>query len=106
MLLTKYKVQELVDSIEIRLDDLEKYSGVKLDDDSAILVSNAIEMLKEGIADEVYGGYRVYNGERMLEPIKEIILGLVEIHNNTPLEHREIMNGTRIVDYYKRKGIQ
>nr|DAX25897.1 MAG TPA: hypothetical protein [Caudoviricetes sp.] len=53
MLLTKYKVQELVDSIEIRLDDLEKYSGVKLDDDSAILVSNAIEMLKENIADEV-----------------------------------------------------
>ena len=53
MLLTKYKVQELVDSIEIGLDDLEKYSGVKLDDDSAILVSSAIEMLKEKIADEV-----------------------------------------------------
>lgn len=53
MLLTKYKVQELVDSIEIGLDDLEKYSGVKLDDDSAILVSNAIEMLKENIADEL-----------------------------------------------------
>lgn len=53
MLLTKYKVQEIVDSIEIGLDDLEKYSGVKLDDDSAILVSNAIEMLKENIADEL-----------------------------------------------------
>lgn len=55
------------------------------------------------VIDEMYGGYRVYNGERMLEPIKEIILGLVEIYNNTPLEHREIMNGTRVLDYYKRK---
>lgn len=53
MLLTKYKVQELVDDIEINLDDLEKYSGTKLDDDSAILVCNAIEMLKDKIADEV-----------------------------------------------------
>ena len=53
MLLTKYKVQELVDDIEINVDDLEKYSGVKLDDDSAILVSNAIEMLKEQIIDEL-----------------------------------------------------
>jgi hypothetical protein len=53
MLLTKYKVQELVDDIEISLDDLEKYSGIKLDDDSAILVCNAIEMLKENISDEV-----------------------------------------------------
>ena len=53
MLLTKYKVQEIVDSIEIGIKELEEYSGVKLDDDSAILVSNAIEMLKENIADEV-----------------------------------------------------
>ena len=53
--------------------------------------------------DEVYGGYKVYNGERMLGPIKEIILGLVGIYNNTPPDRREIMNGTRIVDYYKRK---
>ena len=53
MLLTKYKVQELVDSIEIRLDDLEKYSGVKLDDDSAILVSSAIEMFKDKITDKI-----------------------------------------------------
>ena len=52
---------------------------------------------------EVHGGYKVYNGERMLEPIKEIILGLVEIYNHTPLEHREIMNGTRVLDYYRRK---
>nr|DAK25901.1 MAG TPA: hypothetical protein [Caudoviricetes sp.] len=53
--------------------------------------------------DEVYGGYKVYNGERMLEPIKEIILGLVKIYNDTPLEHREIMNGTRVLDHYRRK---
>ncbi|MDO4642243.1 MAG: hypothetical protein Q4A74_00200 [Cardiobacteriaceae bacterium] len=54
MLLTKYKVQEIIDDIEISVDDLEKYSGVKLDDDSAILVSNAIEMLKEQIIDELW----------------------------------------------------
>lgn len=53
MLLTKYKVQELVDSIEIGIEELEEYSGVKLDDDSAILVCNAIEMFKDKIADEV-----------------------------------------------------
>lgn len=53
MLLTKYKVQELVDSIEIDIKGLEEYSGVKLDDNSAILVCNAIEMLKENISDEV-----------------------------------------------------
>lgn len=55
------------------------------------------------VIDEMYGGYKVYNGERMLEPIKEIVLGLVKIYNNTPLEHRVIMNGTRVLDYYKRK---
>ena len=54
--------------------------------------------------DEMHGGYKVYNGGRMLEPIKEIILGLVKIYNNTPLENREIMNGTRVLDRYKRKG--
>lgn len=55
MLLTKYKVQELVDSIEIGIKELEEYSGVKSDDDSAILVCNAIEMFKDKIADEVGG---------------------------------------------------
>ena len=53
MLLTKYKVQELVDNIEIGLKELEQYSGVKLDDDSAILVCNAIELFKDKIIDEV-----------------------------------------------------
>nr|DAY12824.1 MAG TPA: hypothetical protein [Caudoviricetes sp.] len=53
MLLTKYKVQDLVDSIEIGVKELEEYSGVKLDDDSAILVGNAIEMFKDKITDEL-----------------------------------------------------
>lgn len=53
MLLTKYKVQELVDDIEIGVKELEEYSGVELDDDSAILVCNAIEMFKDKIVDEV-----------------------------------------------------
>lgn len=58
------------------------------------------------VIDEMYGGYKVYNGERMLEPLKVIILGLVEIYNNTPLEHREIMNGARVLKYYKRRENQ
>jgi len=53
MLLTKYKVQEIVDSIEIGVKELEEYSGVKLDDDSAILVCNAIEMFKDKIIDKI-----------------------------------------------------
>ena len=53
MLLTKYKVQNLVDSTEIDVEELEEYSGVKLDDDSAILVVNAIEMFKDKIIDKI-----------------------------------------------------
>lgn len=53
MLLTKYKVQELVDSIEIGVKELEEYSGIKLDDDSSTLVGNAIEMFKDKIIDEL-----------------------------------------------------
>ena len=53
MLLTKYKVQELVDSIEIGVKELEEYSGVKLDDDSATLVGNAIELFKDKIIDKI-----------------------------------------------------
>ena len=55
------------------------------------------------VIDEAYGGYKVYNGERMSKPIKEIILGLVGIYNNTPPDRREIMNDTRVLDYYKRR---
>lgn len=53
MLLTKYKVQELVDSIEIGVKELEEYSGVKIDDDNVILACNAIEMFKDKIIDEI-----------------------------------------------------
>lgn len=53
MLLTKYKIQDLVDNIEIGVKELEEYSGIKLDDDSATLVGNAIEMFKDKIIDEL-----------------------------------------------------
>nr|DAY33375.1 MAG TPA: hypothetical protein [Caudoviricetes sp.] len=53
MLMTKYKVQELVDSIEIGVKELEEYSGIKLDDDNVILVCNAIEMFKDRITDKI-----------------------------------------------------
>lgn len=52
MLMTKYKIQEIVDSIEIGVKELEEYSGIKLDDDNVILVCNAIEMFKDKIIDE------------------------------------------------------
>lgn len=56
------------------------------------------------LIDEVNGGYKVYGGDKMLDMIKDIVLELVKIYNNTPLDRREVMNGTRIVDYYKKKG--
>lgn len=56
------------------------------------------------LIDEVNGGYKVYGGDRMLDIIKDTVLELVKIYNNTPLDRRGTMNGTKIVDYYKRKG--
>lgn len=57
MLLTKYKVQELVENAKIDLGDLSQNVGAFLeygiDDDAIKLVYAAIEMLKENIADEV-----------------------------------------------------
>ena len=53
MLMTKHKVQEIVDSIEIGVKELEEYSGIKLDDDNVILVCNAIELFKDKIIDEI-----------------------------------------------------
>ena len=55
MLMTKYKVQDLVDNIEVGVKELEEYSGVKLDDDNVILVCNAIELFKDKILDELGG---------------------------------------------------
>ena len=56
------------------------------------------------LIDEVNGGYKVYGGDRMLDVIKDTVLELVKMYNNTPLDRREAMNGTKIVDYYKKKG--
>nr|DAM53860.1 MAG TPA: hypothetical protein [Caudoviricetes sp.] len=54
MLLTKYKVQELVEDAKIDLDKLEKYAGVKeINDDSIVLVYTAIAMLKNHIIDDL-----------------------------------------------------
>lgn len=57
MLLTKYKVQELVENAKIDLDDLSQNVGAFLedgiDDDSITLVYTAIDMLKEQIIDEL-----------------------------------------------------
>ena len=53
MLMTKYKMQDLVDNIEIGVKELEEYSGIKLDDDNVILFCNAIELFKDKIIDEL-----------------------------------------------------
>lgn len=54
MLLTKYKVQELVEKTKIDLDELEKRAAITgIDESGVTLVYTAIEMLKEKIADEV-----------------------------------------------------
>nr|DAN42280.1 MAG TPA: hypothetical protein [Caudoviricetes sp.] len=57
MLLTKYKVQELVENAKIDLDDLSQNVGAFLeygiDDDAITLVYAAIDMLKEQIIDEL-----------------------------------------------------
>lgn len=56
------------------------------------------------LIDEVNGGYKVYGGDKMLDVVKDTVLELVKIYNNTPPNRREAMNGTKIVDYYKNKG--
>lgn len=54
MLLTKYKVQELVKNAKIDLDELEKCAAIaEIDESGVTLVYTAIEMLKENIVDEV-----------------------------------------------------
>lgn len=57
MLLTKYKVQELVENAKIDLDDLSQNVGAFLeggiDDNNIALVYAAIDMLKENIIDEL-----------------------------------------------------
>lgn len=57
MLLTKYKVQELVENAKIDLDDLSQNVGAFLedgiDDDGITLVYAAIEIFKDKIIDEI-----------------------------------------------------
>lgn len=58
MLLTKYKVQELVENAKIDLDDLSQNVGAFLesgiDDDDITLVYAAIDMIKENIIDDLW----------------------------------------------------
>jgi len=63
MLLTKYKVQELVENAKIDLDDLSQNVGAFLedgiDDDRITLVYAAIDTLKEQIIDELGRGIMI-----------------------------------------------
>lgn len=88
------ELKEAVEMLNYRIDVLipgetRVYSSIH---DGSVLI------------DEVNGGYKVYGGDRMLDIIKDTVLELVRIYNNTPLDRREVMNGTKIVSYYKNKG--
>lgn len=56
MLLTKYKVQELVKGVEIDIDEIEANTVALIedfDDDSVTLVYATVEILKDKILDEL-----------------------------------------------------
>lgn len=56
MLLTKYKVQELVENVEIDMDEVEAKIAAfvkEFDDDSVTLVNAAVEIFKDKILDEL-----------------------------------------------------
>lgn len=56
MLLTKYKVQELVESVEIDMDEVEAKVAAfvkEFDDDSVTLVYTTVEIFKDKILDEL-----------------------------------------------------
>lgn len=56
MLLTKYKVQELVENVEIDMDEIEANTIAlieEFDDDSVTLVYAAVEIFKDKILDEL-----------------------------------------------------
>lgn len=56
MLLTKYKVQELVEGVEIDMDEVEAKTAAfvkEFDDDSVTLVNAAVEIFKDKILDEL-----------------------------------------------------
>jgi hypothetical protein len=56
MLLTKYKVQELVEGVEIDMDEVEAKAAAfvkEFDDDSVTLVYATVEIFKDKILDEL-----------------------------------------------------
>ena len=56
MLLTKYKVQELIENIEIDMDEVEAKTAAfveEFDDDSVTLVYATVEIFKDKILDEL-----------------------------------------------------
>lgn len=56
MLLTKYKVQELVEGVEIDMDEVEAKTVAFIkewDDDDVTLVRAAVDMFKDKILDEL-----------------------------------------------------
>lgn len=56
MLLTKYKIQELVENVKIDMDEVEIKAAAFVEengDDSVALVRTAIEILKDKIIDEL-----------------------------------------------------
>lgn len=56
MLLTKYKVQELVEGVEIDMDEVETKTAAfvkEFDDDSVTLVYAVVEIFKDKILDEL-----------------------------------------------------
>ena len=56
MLLTKYKVQELVESVEIDMDEVEAKTAAfvkEFDDYSVTLVYATVEIFKDKILDEL-----------------------------------------------------
>lgn len=56
MLLTKYKVQELVEGVEIDMDEVEAKTAAfvkEFDDDSVTLVYATVEIFKDKILDEL-----------------------------------------------------
>lgn len=56
MLLTKYKLQELVENVEIDMDEVEAKATAfvkEFNDDSVALVYVAVEIFKDKILDEL-----------------------------------------------------
>lgn len=56
MLLTKHKVQELIESIEIDMDEVEAKTAAVVkewDDDSVTIVYATVEIFKDKIIDEL-----------------------------------------------------